>query len=170
MNLLKKWYKHLIVFVVLAPNLFVVAFGIESFPFTCAPMFGHYIDNNTNLYIFKFEGVRKGIKTDLSNYYNKPEDCFIRHFFSKVYGSAEAISPFTHKLTESPEAFNQRMNAFFEDYTAFLKKEHQMTFDRIDISVKSVDQNRNVLMDYKILGSFISSNSSYVSVYKPKNK
>ncbi len=167
-----KWniaYRNLVLFLVLAPNIFVVIMGIESTPYTCAPMFGHYIDENTDLYLFKFEGVLDGEKTNLVDYYGKPEGFFIRHFFSKVYGSTKAISPFTNKLSESPEAFNKRMQAFFISYGNYLQKEYNKSFDKIDLFIKKVDQNRNVLMDYELLGFFDYHEQHYKSLYH-KNK
>jgi hypothetical protein len=118
MNLInsQKRYVFLIFCLFLLPNIFVVVLGIESFPLTCAPMFGHYIDDNTKLYEFKFEGLKNGKTTDLIDYLDKPENHFIRHFFSKAYGSTNTIYPFTNKLSESATSFQNRMNMFFQQY------------------------------------------------------
>lgn len=167
MKLLKKTYFLLTVSIVLLPNIFVVVMGIESFPYTCAPMFGHYIDDTTDLYLFKLEGVKNNETTDLTEFYGKTEDFFMRHFFSKVYGSTKAISPFTNKLSESPEYFNKRMNAFFDYYTSFLKTEYKKSFDNINVAVKKVDQDRNTLSDYEVIGYYDTTKNKYHSLYKP---
>lgn len=166
---LKKIYKPLVIALVLLPNIFVIIFGIESFPYTCAPMFGHYIDNDTELYLIKFEGVNDTTSVDLTEYYGKPESFFVRHFFSKVYGSTQAISPFTNKLSESPNAFQSRMNEFFKHYSEFISKEYKLSFDRIDLKVKRVNQERKDLSSLKTIGFFDCNSQNYYSQYKSKN-
>lgn len=158
---LKKIYKPTVIVLILIPNLFVMIFGIESFPYTCAPMFGHYIDDNTDFYLMKFEGVNDSIKTDLTDYYGKPDEFFIRHFFSKVYGSTDDISPFTNKLEESPEAFQSRMDEFFNHYSLFIKKKYNLSFDRINLKVQNVNQNREALAPSKNIGYFDSRTKHY---------
>ena len=158
---LKKVYKLIVIALILTPNLFVIVLGIESFPYTCAPMFGQYIDDSTHLYLMEFEGVNDTTTIDLTDYYGKPEDFFIRHFFSKVYGSTDAISPFTNKLSESPEAFQLRMDEFFNYYSLFIKKEYGLSFERINLKALRVNQNRDVLETSKIIGYFDSKTRSY---------
>ncbi|MEL0456418.1 hypothetical protein WJN01_09280 [Flavobacteriaceae bacterium SZ-1-7] len=162
---LKKVYKPVVVSLILLPNLFVMVFGIESFPYTCAPMFGHYIDEETNLYLFKFEGINDNTVTDLTEYYGKPEEFFIRHFFSKVYGSTESISPFTNKLSESPKAFQKRMDEFFNNYSSFLLKEYKLSFERIELKVETTHQDRINHFPAKTIGYFDSHSKSYHSVH-----
>lgn len=163
---IKKIYKSVIIALVLIPNIFVMVFGIESFPYTCAPMFGHYIDDNTNLYLLKFEGVKDSTATDLTDYYGKPDEFFIRHFFSKVYGSSEDISPFTDKLSESPEAFQNRMDEFFNDFTENMLDKHNLSFDKIVLSAVKVNHNREPQSESKIIGHFDTKTRSYVSAYQ----
>ena len=112
----KKNYMFFIAAIFLLPNLFVMALGIESFPYTQAPMFGHYIDSETKLYLLKFEGHKDGQTIDLVDYYGKSELRFIRHFFSKVYGSSEYFTPFSGRVIEDEERFNERLNLFFESF------------------------------------------------------
>lgn len=163
-----KLYKALIIPLILLPNIFVMILGIESFPYTCAPMFGHYIDTKTDLYLLEFEGVNNNKTTNLINYLGKPEDFFMRHFFSKVYGSTQAISPFSNKLSENNEAFQNRMNTFFIHYTEVLKKEYQLTFEKINIKAVRVNQNRNKLSEPKIIGVFYTSKNKYISSFNNK--
>lgn len=151
---------------ILLPNLFVVVAGIESFPYTCAPMFGHYINENTSLYTLKFEGVNESGATNLIDYYGKSEVNFIRHFFSKVYGSTKTISPYSNRLSESPDLFNKRMNLFFEHYISFIDAEYNLSFDKIDLNVKQVDQHRNDITEYELIGYFDVKEKKYYSLYK----
>ena len=162
----KKTYYKIVLVIVLLPNIIVVAFGIESFPYTCAPMFGHYIDDSTDLYLFKFEGINDTTQIDLFDYYGKSEDLFIRHFFSKVYGSTKDISPFDSKLTESKTAFQFRMDTFFNHYSKFILKEYNLSFSTINLKVKKVDQNRNTLAEYIPIGYFDYSDKKYHSLYE----
>ncbi|NJX15176.1 hypothetical protein [Tamlana crocina] len=163
---IKTAYKYFIFALVLLPNVFVMVFGIESFPYTCAPMFGHYIDSNTNLYLLKFEGVKDSIATNLTDYYGKPDEFFIRHFFSKVYGSAEDISPFTDKLSENPEAFQNRMDEFFNGFNKNMLDKHNLSFDKIVLRTVKVNHNREPQSESKIIGYFDTKTKSYVSAYQ----
>ncbi|MEO0527062.1 MAG: hypothetical protein AAFZ89_07540 [Bacteroidota bacterium] len=161
---IKKIYLIVVSMVLLLPNLFVVVMGIESFPYTCAPMFGHYVDDNTNFYVLKFEGLTDdGEKIDLVDYYGKLEIYFVRHFFSKAYGSIDPINPFSGRLSDNEEDFLKRMDIFFENYKTFLEKEHELFFNRIDISVAKVDAKRNILKDYKLMGYYDFNTESYFS-------
>ena len=64
----------------------------------------------------------------------------MRHFFSKVYGCTQAISPFTNKLFESNEYFQNRMDMFFKQYeTDVLFKKYDLTFDHIYLKVIRVN-------------------------------
>lgn len=166
MKVLNKTYKYLIITLLVLPNVFVMLLGIESFPYTCAPMFGHYINEDTSLYLLEFEGVHNGKTTNLINYLGKPEDFFMRHFFSKVYGSTEAISPFTNKLNESEVAFQYRMNTFFKHYTSMLKHEYQLSFDTINIKAVKVNQDRTPLAKPEIIGFYDLHKNQYNNSFK----
>ncbi|WOD43383.1 hypothetical protein [Hwangdonia lutea] len=165
----KKIYFNIVATLILVPNIFVAIIGIETFPYTCAPMFGHYIDDNTNLYLLKFEGVNDSTKTNLTEFYGKSEDLFIRHFFSKVYGSTHAISPFDSKLSESKSDFQYRMDTFFNHFSTFILSEYNLSFDQINLSVKNVDQNRNIITDFKPIGYFDYSDKKYHTFYENSN-
>ncbi|MFD0988637.1 hypothetical protein ACFQ1R_00890 [Mariniflexile jejuense] len=165
---LKNIYKATIIPLIVIPNIFVMVLGIESFPYTCAPMFGHYIDSKTDLYLLEFEGVNDGKTTNLINYLGKPEDFFMRHFFSKVYGSTKAISPFSNKLSESDEAFHDRMKLFFLHYTKILKDEYHLTFQKINIKAVKVNQDRKKLTEPKIIGFYDTSEKEYISSIENK--
>lgn len=165
----KSWqskYKILIWSIVLVPNIFAVAFGVASFPYTCAPMFAHQVNEDSKLCVFKFEGSNERETVDLINYYGRSETFFIRYFFSKVYGSSEAISPFDTKLSESREDFQKRMDVFFEDYAVYLAKEKQLSLDRITLKIKQVDKFRNDISSYETIGYYDIKLKKYVCCFE----
>lgn len=131
-------------------------------------MFGHYVGEESEFYVFEFEGVNDGDITELSNYYGKTELYFIRHFFSKAYGSAEGISPFSNRLSDSKEEFNVRMNQFFLNFNKMLKSKYQMSFDRINLNVIRVDKNRNQLDAQNTIGFYEIENQKYYSLKNDK--
>ncbi|MFK7780111.1 MAG: hypothetical protein QM490_03095 [Candidatus Gracilibacteria bacterium] len=133
-------------------------------------MFGHYIDDSTDLYLFKFEGINEeSSNINLINYYGKPEDLFMRHFFSKVYGSTENISPFSNRLSEGYNSFHNRMDTFFNHYSGFIQSKYNLSFRRINLLVKKVDQNRNDLSDFELIGYYESEDKSYYSLHENSN-
>ncbi len=160
----KKNYVLSLYAIFLIPNLFVVIMGLESFPYTQAPMFGHYINEDTNLYILKFEGHNKEGTTDLVDYYGKTELRFIRHFFSKAYGSSEYITPFSGRVLEDQDLFQERLKAFFENYQDFLWKEYQLRFQTIEVKIAKVDKNRNLLSDYRPFGIYDFDKKEYIVI------
>lgn len=157
----KKNYVLSLYAIFLIPNLFVVTMGIESFPYTQAPMFGHYINEDTNLYILKFEGHDQEGTVDLIDYYGKTELRFIRHFFSKAYGSSEYITPFSGRVLENPDRFQERLQSFFENYGDFLWKEHRLRFQSIEVKIARVDKNRNLLSGFEPFGIYDFAKKKY---------
>ena len=166
LKLKKIAYPILVSLIVLLPNLFVMAMGIESFPYTCAPMFGHYINDRTSLFILNFEGVSEQESIDLTEYYGKSELYFVRHFFSKVYGSTETISPYSHRLLESQGDFYLRMNQFFFEYNYFLNKKYNLVLEKIYVKAKKVDKNRNELSVSDTLGYYSIEDRKYYSLFE----
>ena len=158
-----KYYKFLVYGVVLVPNLFVIILGIESFPLTCAPMFAHHINKDTDLYVFKFEGVLSDSTTlNLQDYYGKSERNFMRHFFGRAYGVSSGINPFSNYVFEdSKKAFQARMDTFFMNYIAFLKEAHNLSPKKIKLSIRKVDVHRNPLSDYELIGYYDVANKNY---------
>jgi hypothetical protein len=155
--------------VVIIPNLFVVAFGIENFPFTSAPMFGHYVGPETELYVFKFEGVKDEKRTLILPEENgRPEPVFMRQFFSQVYGSSDSLSPFSAWLDDSPEKFKRRMEDFFMRYTDFLVVKRNKKFDRIDLILERVDHTGKPLHAFR-LGYFDTNSNQYNIVANSEN-
>ena len=92
------------------------------------------------------------------------------HFFSKVYGSTEAVSPFTNKLSENAAYFQNRIDMFFQHYESdVLFKKYDLTFDHIYLKVIRVNQMREPISHPKVIGYYDWLNKSYISVYKNKS-
>ena len=162
----KSKYAIVIWAIVLVPNLFAIYFGVASFPYTCAPMFAHQINDDSKLCVFKFEGSNACKTVDLEDNYGRSETFFVRYFFSKVYGSADAVSPFDTRLSDNHTDFHQRMNDFFEDYATFLDAEEQLPLDKITLKVKQVDVYRNDVAPCEILGYYDVKLKKYISAYE----
>ncbi len=166
---LRSWstkYAVLIWSLVLLPNIFAIVFGVASFPFTCAPMFAHQVNKDTQLCIFKFEGSNACKTVDLGDKYGRNEIFFVRYFFSKVYGSSEPVSPFDTRFSDNRADFQQRMNAFFEDYAFYLAEKKQLSFDKITLKIKQVDAFRHDISPCEILGYYDVKRKKYVSYYE----
>lgn len=159
-------YTILIWAIVLVPNMFAIYFGVASFPYTCAPMFAHQVNGDSKLCVFKFEGSNACKTVDLEDNYGRSEIFFVRYFFSKVYGSSEAISPFDTRLSDSNQDFQRRMNHFFEDYATFLDAEEHLPLDKITLKVKQVDVFRNDLAPCEVLGYYDVKLKKYISAYE----
>lgn len=156
-----KFYIGLVSAMVLIPNMYVVILGIEDFPFTCAPMFAHYIGPETALYIFKFDGVKDQNKELItSDEYGKPEAVFIRQFFSKAYGSKDPVSAFGYHPEDNLDAFSLRMNRFFCLYWKYLSENKKKDYDKIELIVEKVDPSGKLLNSY-LLGYFDVKKQQY---------
>lgn len=99
------------------PNAYVVIKGTEDFPFTCAPMFGHYIGESTYLYDFKFIGEGTNTEKQLHPVCHGISEMWsMRLLFNKVYGSMEPHSPFGDHVNDSSEQFEARLSEYFARY------------------------------------------------------
>lgn len=157
---LKAAYLIFVALIFAVPNIAVTILGFESFPLTCAPMFAHHIDVDTELYSLKFEGRDpSGALTDLIDHYGKSEVLFERHFFAKVYGSVGSSNPFSDILCDNEELFHQRAVAFFNNYSSFLRAEYDLEFPYIVVSAKRMYQFDNA--DFEPLGYFDAESNSF---------
>ena len=94
----------------------------------------------------------------------------MRHFFSKVYGSTEAISPFTNKLSESNDYFQNRMNMFFQQYESeVLLKKYHLSIDYINLKVVRVNQKRETIFNPEIIGYYDCKSKKYHSIFKNRS-
>ena len=161
-----KNYKWLVYFFILAPNIFAAIVGVESFPYTSAPMFGHYVGKETELYLLQLEALSGEERINLAPYYGRPQAYFIRHFFSKVYGSQGNISAFNGRLSESPVEFQRRMNTFFGDFTTYVLENHELKLQQIYLKAIKVDKDRKPLAGPVMLGYYDTTTNQYYAAYE----
>src|SRR5687767_2813386 len=116
MKTTQKVYAVLVMVAFILPNLYVIYTGHESFPFTHAPMFAHYIDETTLFYDFEYIGQNGHEERVIYPSYKEPlqsKDRLIRRFFfNKVYGSVEESS-FSHFENDSADQLKLRLEDFF---------------------------------------------------------
>jgi hypothetical protein len=134
----KKLFAGLIILIFIFPNLYAVIRGRESYPFTPAPMFAHYIGKKSNFYDFVFIG--EGDTAEASVFPKHPghrnELAIKRFFFDRIYGSVEKNSPFWSNHSDDKEQFEQRLASFFKVYFNELEKSG---FKRIRLVVIQYD-------------------------------
>jgi hypothetical protein len=168
MKLSDKTYAILVILAFTIPNLFVIYNGKESFPFTHAPMFGHYIGENTNFYDFAFIGEDGNKETKIYPTHVNPRrsnDLFIsRFFFNEAYGSVEDKAPFGRFKADSKEAMEQRMERFFPAYFKFLHSDTSpIKKVRLEVSQFTRDYK---LKDTHLLGYYDVESKNYVHQWK----
>ena len=159
-------YKWLVYSIILTPNIFAAIIGLESFPYTSAPMFGHYVGEETKLYLIKLEGIKGEEGIDLAPYYGRPESYFIRYFFSKVYGSRDKITAFNGRLSENPGKFQKRLDEFFTRLIKDVHDKHQLDLQKIYLKAIQVDEDRNPLGTAIVLGYFDAETNQYTGLYE----
>jgi hypothetical protein len=134
------------------PNLYVICIGHESFPFTHAPMFGHYIDETTLFYDFEFIGQDGQEEKILYPSYKEPmqaKDRLIRRFFfNKIYGSVEESS-FSHFRDDSIESFTARMEKFFAAYFKYVHADSS-TIQTVYLEVHQYDKDYRLRAKHRI--------------------
>jgi hypothetical protein len=118
---IQKIYAVIIMSLFAAPNIYYMVTGGEDFPFTSAPMFGHYIGKGTQFYSFRFIGEFDGVEKVLPPRLGKnSEIATLRFFFSKIYGSCEELSPFGNHPDDSSRRLEERLATYFKGYLAAL--------------------------------------------------
>ncbi|SDK00920.1 hypothetical protein SAMN05421823_101643 [Catalinimonas alkaloidigena] len=167
----KKRYAILVIVLFLLPNLFVVVTGLESYPFTCAPMFGHYIGDGTEFYAFRYIGeTPAAAEVDLPLNLGKrdlvPSG---RYFFSKVYGSCYDYSPFGSRPNDSPAKLEERLSSYFTAYTEALPiADTSTTYDlkSIRLEVWRLDEARNPV-EKRVVGTYDVNAKKFTHTYTP---
>jgi hypothetical protein len=106
----------LFIIVFLAPNLVALVIPYEEFPYTSAPMFAHYVGEETPRYRFHFiavfvngQAAQEIYATDLG----LNGVGFSRYFLGSMYGSIDPRSPFGHHGEDTEAAFENRLSGFF---------------------------------------------------------
>ena len=129
-------------------------------------MFAHQVNKDSQLCVLKFEGSNACETIDLDDNYGRNETFFVRYFFSKVYGSSDAISPFDTRFSDNRADFQERMDTFFEGYASYLSERQQLSFDKIILKVRQVDESRHAISPCERLGYYDVKQKKYVSSYE----
>jgi hypothetical protein len=150
----------------LIPNLFVVALGIEDFPFTTAPMFAHYVGPETDLYVFRFEGVADEIAEPLPlDEIGREERPLMRQFMTWYYRPLTATSPLRDISPDSgtPEEFTERMTEFFGPIADFLRERRGIEYDSIELHIDMTDSEGEVV-DSRHVGTYDTGARTYTQL------
>lgn len=169
MKLSQKIFAGVVIAALVIPNLYVIFRGRESFPFTQAPMFGHYIGPETFFYNFKFIGddgnSKKLLYPSLTYSQTEPPLYFrTQRLFFKIYGSAEENSCFGYYENDSREKFERRMSHFFSAYFKFLDKDTS-GIQTVRLEIDQYDRRYNFKNSH-IVGEYNVNSKNFVSTWK----
>ena len=107
----------------LLPHAYVVAFGKEMYPFTCAGMFAYQVTPDTPRYAFQLTGTfERGERPRQMTF--REARTSSRHFFSHFYGSASTNTTHIHFEDDTPEKFAERMRIWFGGYVRTWANKH----------------------------------------------
>jgi hypothetical protein len=123
----------------LAPGVAGLVWSFEAWPLTSAPMFAHYVTEQTPRYTFAF--VAEPAERELDTRPTRIHTFFFsRLFFTSAYGAADPGSPLGHIPDDDREAFESRVGRFFERTEAHLraKKRWPKKAARIRLEVRRV--------------------------------
>ncbi len=158
--------------VILIPNMVSIIAGKESFPYTNAPMFAHYIGPGTNFYDVKFIAAdgKKQVQVfpsyGATNYYGHLKE--MRFFFSKIYGPAEPASPFGYFQNDTPEKLEQRLTKFFIAYFPYTDSA-LVTPEIIRLEIEQYNHQNKFLSAHEI-GYYDLQKKRFYHTWKPDTK
>jgi hypothetical protein len=122
----KRWRKvvdSVLIAALLLPNAVAVIGPYESFPYSSAPMFAHYVGPGVPRYRFRMilesADGSPGRELPVSSLGLNHAD-YQRRFFGTVYGSTDPSSPFGHHPDDTPAALEERLGRHFERLAAVL--------------------------------------------------
>ncbi|RCH55754.1 hypothetical protein DJ568_07685 [Mucilaginibacter hurinus] len=142
----------------LVPNIYIICKGKESYPFTPAPMFGHYVGDSTLFYSIEFTANGKNFGTDhLNNHMVK------RMFFDQVYWSVDPESPLGNFDNDSKQAFENRLTNFFSAYYKHLTSD--TAIHRIDLSVTQYNRKYQPLAKHNV-GYYDHTTGKFIHTWK----
>jgi len=161
-----KIYAACVILLFLVPNVYAILNGKESYPFTPAPMFGHYIGDQSAFYDFVFVAIgESGEKKVLPSHpEHKNRLAIKRFFFDRVYGSVEKNSPLWDNEHDSKEEFEQRLSSFF---SAYFKDLDKSGFSSIRLDVKKYNKDYKELTSHTV-GSFNLSTQHFTQTWNSK--
>ncbi|OJY99010.1 MAG: hypothetical protein BGP13_23410 [Sphingobacteriales bacterium 40-81] len=158
-------YAILVISAFVIPSFYYIIIGRESFPFSQAPMFGHYIGKETNFYDFKYFLVKDTSEQEIypdsyGGFFSKI--AIKRYFFNNVYVSVEKISPFGYIKNDNKEMFENRMSRFF---TAYFQSHNQDTTSKIRLDVYNYNRNGEFKQKHTI-GYYDITNHNFIHTWK----
>lgn len=158
-----KIYALCVIIVFIVPNLCSVIKGRESFPFTPAPMFSHYVGDDENFYDFVFTGLGDTVEKVLipTHTEHKNQLAIKRYFFDKIYGSVEKNSPLWDNQNDTKEAFEERLSGFFRVYFKNLENNN---IKHIRLEVKQYDHHYFEISSH-LVGSFDISTKHFTKTW-----
>lgn len=138
----------------LLPNVCAIYAGSESYPYTNAPMFGHYVGDATYFYDVAFISEAHSVDERVFPYTQAPVTYAnyldMRFFFNKIYGSAEKRTPFKHFEHDTSKDLEARMNAFFLAYFKHLRVGEAGAGRRIRCDINRYDSQQRLLDSHTV--------------------
>ena len=158
-----KKYAVFIILIFVVPNLYSVISGHESYPFTPAPMFTHYVDEKSNFHEFLFFGESDTgeVKLKPRHQHNTSVVSQNRFFFDQIYGSVEHNYPIGTVKEDSEKAFEARLTQFFNTYFDYPEASH---IQQIKLVVNQYDNNYK-LTDAHIVGIYDSKTKQFTHTW-----
>jgi hypothetical protein len=157
----------------LLPNAVALFIPYEEFPYTSAPMFAHYVTDNTPRYRFRFfaeypngHASQEIRAADLK----LNGTMFSRYFFGSVYGSIEPLSPYGHYGNDTRETFEKRLTEFFHSATIVLNQrpEAPSAIGRIRLEVAQLDKGNRDSAAH-IVGYYHVKSNHFSHTWRPKS-
>jgi hypothetical protein len=165
---LNKIYAVVVMAALIIPNLYIIYNGKESFPFTQAPMFGHYVGEETNFYDFAFigeDGINETKIYPCHKNIRTSNDLFIsRYFFNEIYGSMEENAPFGRFENDSKDALQKRMDKFFSAYFKYLFSDTS-TIRKVRLEVSQFNRNYQ-FKDKHVIGYYDVLSKNFTHSWK----
>lgn len=155
-----KIYAACVFLAFILPNLYAVIKGRESYPFTPAPMFSHYIGDTTKFYDFVFIAEWDSFErvVDPEHSEHKNQLAIKRFFFDRVYGSVEKNSPLWNEENDNKEKLEKRMSNFFSVYFKHLQNSD---IKSIRLEITEYDHNYTAIASHQA-GSFFFSTKHFI--------
>ena len=168
MSLASKIYAIVVMLAFIVPNLFVIFSGQESFPFTQAPMFGHYIGDESKLYSFSFIAETEKKERQVYPSYlatNISDNAYTsRFFFNKIYKSVDEAAPFGRISNDSQDLLTKRMETFFATYFNYLSTD-TTTVKKIRFEINQFNR-KNTYQQKHLLGFYDLPQKKYTHLWK----
>ncbi|HEY1025733.1 MAG TPA: hypothetical protein VGE26_11255 [Sphingobacteriaceae bacterium] len=144
-----KFFAAMVMLLFILPNLAAVIIGRESYPFTPAPMFAHYIGDRSNFYDFAFIAEGDSLETAVVPKHpeHRNELAIKRFFFDRIYGSVERNSPLWSNNNDDRNQLETRLNKFFSTY---FKDLDGGGYKRIRLEVKQYDHKYAELASHTV--------------------